>query len=218
MEKLTVVIQAGGASKRMGSPKALVPFCGAPLICRALKRLNSIADELIITTNEPESLKAVCHDTPCDFEFGPPRFCSDLFEERSALNGLHTALHYASNPLVAVVACDMIFPSAPILLLERDMLVEQGADVAVPRVSHGYEPFHAVYRRETCLPLVKAALEKGQTKATIWYEQARLVELDKQTMLEIDPRGGTFINVNTPEELAAVEQRINDGTMTKADE
>ncbi|MCL2757169.1 MAG: molybdenum cofactor guanylyltransferase [Coriobacteriia bacterium] len=213
MEKLTVVLQAGGESKRMGSSKALVPFCGAPLICRGLLRLGHIADELIITTNEPESLAFLCSKA----RHGKLSLCADVYEERSALNGMYTALYYAQNPYVAVVACDMIFPSAPILLAQRDILVATGADAVVPHVSHGYEPFHAVYRRETCLPLVKAALDDGQTRATIWYEHAHLIKLERQAMLEIDPRGGNLINVNTPQELAAIEQRILAGTMTTAD-
>ena len=213
MSKITVVIQAGGESKRMGSPKALIPFCGPPLICRAIKRVGSIADELIITTNDQKSLDFLCDRVA----FGKLKMYGDLYEKRSALNGLYTALHYASNPYVAIVACDMIFPSSLILLAECDALIKSNADVAVPRVSHGYEPFHAVYRRETCLPLVRAALEDGQTKATIWYEHAVLIEFDRQKMLEIDPRGGTLINVNTYDELLDIQRRIEEGTMTKAD-
>ena len=213
MDELTVVIQAGGESKRMGRPKALVPFCGAPLICRGLKRVGGIAAELIITTNDPQSFGFLCEHVT----LGKLRLCSDLYEGRSALNGLYTALHFATNPYVAIVACDMIFPSAPILLAELEALMTFGADLAVPRVSHGFEPFHAVYRRETCLPLVRAALEEGNTKATVWYAQAQVIEFDRETMLDIDPRGGTLINVNTRSELDDMQARISEGTMTKAD-
>ena len=197
----------------MGRSKALVPFCGAPLVCRGIKRVGSIADELIITTNDQKSFDFLCSKV----RFGKLKLHADVFEKRSALNGLYTALHYASCPYVAIVACDMIFPSAPILLAMRDALEQSGADIAVPSVSHGYEPFHAVYRKETCLPLVLAALESGQTKATVWYEHARRVEFDRQKMLEIDPRGGTLINVNTRDELLDMQRRIEEGTMTKAD-
>ena len=197
----------------MGRPKALVPFCGSPLICRGLKRIGTIADELIITTNDQKSLDFLCDSV----KFDKLVMHGDVFGKRSALNGLHTALYYASNPYVAIVACDMIFPSAPILLAEREALIRTGADIAVPCVSHGYEPFHAVYRHDTCLPLVRAALEDGQTKATVWFDQAEIVEFDRQTTLDIDPRGGTFINVNTYEELLDMQSRIEEGTMTKAD-
>jgi hypothetical protein len=118
--------------------------------------------------------------------------------------------------LVAVVACDLIFPSAPILLALADSLRKTGADVAVVRTRHGFEPFHAVYRRERCMPLVRAALEEGQAKATVWYEKARLDEFTHEEILAIDPRGGSFINVNTPEELAEMQQRIREGSISEA--
>jgi 2-C-methyl-D-erythritol 4-phosphate cytidylyltransferase len=51
---LTVCIQAGGQSSRMGEDKALKTFLGRPLIQRVVDRLSSIADEMIVTTNRPE--------------------------------------------------------------------------------------------------------------------------------------------------------------------
>ena len=50
---LTVVIQAGGHSSRMGEDKALKPFLGRPLIQRVIDRMMPIADEIIVTTNRP---------------------------------------------------------------------------------------------------------------------------------------------------------------------
>ncbi len=41
---LTIVIQAGGKSSRMGEDKALKKFLGKPLIERVIERLNPIAD------------------------------------------------------------------------------------------------------------------------------------------------------------------------------
>ena len=196
----------------MGSPKALVSFCGLPLICRGLKRLGAAADELIITSNDQKSLDFLCGNVKFDNKL---KMHSDVYNIRGALNGLYTALYYASNPYVGVVACDMVFPSAPLLLAERDALEQSGADVAVPRTSHGYEPFHAVYRRSTCLPIVQAALLDGETRASIWFDKVRLQEFTPEMILEVDQRGGAFVNVNTPEELAEMERRILDGQMTK---
>ena len=54
---LTIAVQAGGESRRMGQDKALMPFLGQPLIQRVVKRLSAIADEIIITTNQPDSYR-----------------------------------------------------------------------------------------------------------------------------------------------------------------
>jgi molybdopterin-guanine dinucleotide biosynthesis protein A len=212
MSELTIVIQAGGESKRMGSPKALVSFCGMPLICRGLKRLGVAADELIVTSNDQKSLDFLCSNVKFDNKL---KMYSDVYNIRGALNGLYTALYYATNPYVGVVACDMVFPSAPLLLAERDMLEESGADIVIPVTSHGYEPFHAVYRRATCLPIVQAALLDGEIRATAWFDKVKLCEFTPPMILEVDQRGGSFVNVNTPEELSSLERRILNGEMTK---
>ena len=51
--ELTIVIQAGGESKRMGNTlaptKALVLFLGEPLVLRIAKRLAHLADNILIT-------------------------------------------------------------------------------------------------------------------------------------------------------------------------
>ncbi|MDR1184437.1 MAG: NTP transferase domain-containing protein, partial [Coriobacteriales bacterium] len=108
MKELTIVIQAGGESRRMGSPKALASFCGLPLICRGLKRLGGSADELIITSNDQKSLDFLCGNVKFDNKL---KMYSDVYDIRGALNGLYTALYYATSPYVGVVACDMVFPS-----------------------------------------------------------------------------------------------------------
>jgi molybdopterin-guanine dinucleotide biosynthesis protein A len=212
MRKLTIVIQAGGESKRMGSPKALVSFCGLPLICRSLKRLGEAADELIVTSNDQKSLDFLCSSVKFDNKL---KLFSDVYNIRGALNGLYTALYYATSPYVGVIACDMVFPSASLLLAERDALAESGADVAVPLTSHGYEPFHAVYRRSTCLPVVQAALLDGEIRATAWFERVKVYDFTPEMIFAADQRGGSFVNVNTPEELSNMEQRILNGEMTK---
>ena len=39
----------------MGRDKALIPFLGKPLIERVLQRVAPLADEVLVTTNRPES-------------------------------------------------------------------------------------------------------------------------------------------------------------------
>ncbi|HJS18379.1 MAG TPA: molybdenum cofactor guanylyltransferase, partial [Anaerolineales bacterium] len=138
---LTVCIQAGGHSSRMGEDKALKNFLGRPLIHRVVDRLSPIADELIVTTNRPE-----------DYRFLGLPLIADLKPGRGALGGLYTAVASAGHPLVAVVACDMPFASPALLEAAGRLLVEEEGDVVIAKSEEGYEPLHAVYRRATCLP------------------------------------------------------------------
>jgi molybdopterin-guanine dinucleotide biosynthesis protein A len=189
---LTVVVQAGGESRRMEQDKALLPFLGEPMIARVLARLAPIGDEMLVTTNHPE-----------DYRFlGVPLF-TDLAPGRGALGGLYTALRAANQPLVAVVACDMPFVNANLLAFQRDVLIQTGADIAVPHLEGGLEPFHAVYRRLTCLPHIEAALEADQWRVDAWFSKVKVEQIPEETILEWDPELLSFRNVNTPEELQA---------------
>lgn len=195
---LTVCIQAGGASSRMGEDKALKPFLGRPLIQRLVERLSPIADEVIVTTNRSE-----------DYRFLDLRLIPDLKPGRGALGGLYTAIASASQPIVAVVACDMPFASPTLIETASGLLVQEEADVVIARSDEGYEPFHAVYRRETCLAAIEAAIAADQWKVIAWFPQVKVRVLTSDELKRFDPDGVAFWNVNTPEEFAQAEQLAN---------
>ena len=192
---LTVSIQAGGQSSRMGEDKALKMFLGRALIQRVIERLSPIADEVIVTTNHPEA-----------YSFLDLRLISDLKPGRGALGGLYTAIASASHPIVAVVACDMPFASATFIETASRILIEEEADVVIAKSNEGYEPLHAIYRRDTCLPAIEASIEADQWKVIAWFPQVKVRVLTPEELKHLDPAGLAFWNVNTPEEFAKAEQ------------
>jgi len=195
---LSISIQAGGQSQRMGQDKALMPFLGRPLIQRVVDRLTPIADELLVTTNNPD-----------DYRFlGLPLF-QDLKPGRGALGGLYTALSSATCEAVAVVACDMPFASASLIEAASRLLVQEDADVVIPDSGDGLEPLHAVYRRETCIPAIESAID-DKWRLISWFPQVKVRILLPDEFKTFDPSGLAFWNLNTPEEFAEAEKRAND--------
>ncbi len=195
---LTVAIQAGGKSSRMGEDKALKPFLGRPLIQRVIDRLSPIADEVIITTNHPEKYHFL----------GLPLY-PDIQADRGALGGLYTALSSASHPAVAVVACDLPFASPELLQHAYELLNELQVDVVIPQSEEGLEPLQALYRRETCLPAIETALVAGQWKVIAWFPQVKVKTLTPVEVAPFDPHRLIFWNLNTPEEFTEAERRAN---------
>jgi len=192
---LTLVVQAGGESRRMGSDKALAPFLGQPLIQRVLGRVAHLADEIIVTTNNPPAYRFL----------GLP-LVADLLPGRGALGGLYTALSAAAHPLVGVVACDMPFVSPGLLEIERDRLLSADCDAVIPLTSGGTEPFHAAYRREACLPAVERAIQADKWRVDSWFSEVSMCFLAEDEIRRYDPDGLAFWNVNTPEDLAQAER------------
>ncbi len=191
----SLVIQAGGQSARMGEDKALKLFLGRPLIQRVIDRLAHLANEVIVTTNHPE-----------DYTFLGLRLVPDLVAGRGALGGLYTALASAASPIVAVVACDMPFASASLLEAATRLLVQEEADVVIPKTDEGYEPFHAVYRRAACVPAIQSAIQADRWKVIAWFPSVKVRELTLGEVTRLDPSGLAFWNVNTPEEFAEAER------------
>jgi molybdopterin-guanine dinucleotide biosynthesis protein A len=188
----------------MGEDKALKRFLGRPLIQRVIERLAPVADELMATTNRP-----------ADYSFLNVRLIPDLKPDRGALGGLYTAVASASHPFVGVVACDMPFASAALLEAATRLMVQEEADVVIPRLAspagqkgksgEGYEPLHAIYRRETCLPAIEAAIEADQWKVIAWFPEVKVRVLTPDEIKRFDPAGLAFWNVNTPEEFIQAE-------------
>jgi molybdopterin-guanine dinucleotide biosynthesis protein MobB len=202
--RVTVTVQAGGESRRMGRSKATVPFLGRPLIERVVGRVAPAADEVLVTTNEPENLQLLY-----DEDFGVPvRLVTDVFDRRGALQGFFTALTHASHPTMALVACDMVFASARLISAEAGLLRQSDADAVVPVTRHGMEPFHGVYRRDTCLEAVRDALDKGLMSMHDCLSTLDVREVGRDEVQQIVPQGKCFINVNTPDELKAVEEEV----------
>lgn len=195
---LTVVIQAGGESRRMGQDKGLAPFLGTPLIERVFKRLSPIADDLFVVTQHPEQ-----------YSFLGAPLVHDKIPGRGALGGLYTALSLAKelpDQAVAVIACDMPFASPALIQYQYNLLLQNGVDVVIPGQNDRVEPFHAVYRRRTCLPAVEAAIQAGKWRADSWFQDVQIHYLSREEVLRFDPLLRAFLNVNTPDELRQAER------------
>ncbi len=202
--KLTVAIQAGGESRRMGQSKALVPFLGRPLVERIVERVEPIADEVLITTNEPERLEFLLAEHPL------VRLVTDEYDRRGALPGLITALANAKHPQTAITACDMVNVSPELLAAESSLMRNGGFQVVMPRTSHGVEPFAAVYETESCLVAAREAFESGESKMRSVIERLNTLEVDKSNPGSVPFPLGCFLNVNTPDELELAGRIVSD--------
>jgi molybdopterin-guanine dinucleotide biosynthesis protein A len=100
----------------------------------------------------------------------------------------------------------MPFASPRLIEAMTRLLVQEEADVVIPKSEEGYEPFHAVYRRATCLPAIESAIRADQWKVIAWFPQVRVQVLNAQETKPLDPAGLAFWNVNTPEEFAEAER------------
>lgn len=190
---LTLAVQAGGKSTRMGTDKSFVPFDGRPMIEVVIDRVAGLGAELILITNKPD---AYAH-------LGLPMF-GDMFLDAGPLGGIYTAVHHAAHPHTLVVACDM--PRLNRELLQYMIDLRETADIVVPRWDKFPEPLHAIYSK-ACLEPMREKLATQQYKITGFYGRVNVRFVERDEIARFDSDGRSFVNVNTPDELDDEQRR-----------
>lgn len=192
MDKLSIAIIAGGKSSRMGTDKAFALLSGKPLITHILERVADLGqDETFFITNRPDAYAAL----------GPPMY-ADVIPDKGSLGGIYSAIHHSKNQDTLVIACDMPFVNPHLL---RYMIGLRSApdgpfDVIVPRVENYPEGMHAIYSK-ACLAPIRTNLDADRLKIIGFYGKVRVRYLDEPEYTPLDPKGLSFYNANTPEEL-----------------
>ncbi len=181
-----VAVLAGGRSRRMGAPKALVPFAGAPLIARPLAAAEAAGLDAVVVAKAGSELPPLA--VPVWLEPDEPRH---------PLTGLVRALE-GGRPVVAV-ACDMPFVTSGLLAHLA------GLDApAAPRVAGRLEPFPGRYE-PSALPALRTALAREAPVREVLAALAP-AELDEADLRAFGDPARLVLGVNTPEELAAAER------------
>jgi molybdopterin-guanine dinucleotide biosynthesis protein A len=188
--KITGVVLAGGRGRRMGGQdKGLIRFKGRPLVGYALEALDSVAAHILINANRNREAYA---------RFGYPVISDRTDTYDGPLAGLLSAMRAAETPYVLTVPCDS--PLVTGRLLERlcRVMAETGAELCT---AHDGERLHPVFllAERRLVDSLERYLASGQRKTDLWLGQNRLILADFSDHPEL------FANINTPEELAALE-------------
>jgi len=191
---LSLAILAGGHSQRFGEDKALAQLHGKPLLAHILERTAGLAAETFIVTNRPRA-----------YEQFSQRLVSDLLPGSGVLGGLYTALHYAAQPWLLALACDM--PLVNRALLGYMLTLTGDAEAVVPRLGGLPEPLHALWSK-ACLGPAREALERGDRRIVSFFPAVRVRYVNQAEVEAFDPEHLSFLNVNTPDELAEIARRL----------
>lgn len=182
----TGVVLAGGRSSRMGRDKALIEVDGRSLLDRALDKLDPHVAELLVI-GEPEKYGHV-----------GPFVVADEWPGKGPLGGLATAMRYASNDRLLVIACDLPGLNDRLFDLLKAQL-GHSTEAVVPRHEGLVEPLAAVYHRNA-QPVFRRCVELDVLKMSDALSQVRT------SFVEVSPgRDGwpadLFRNINSPGDL-----------------
>jgi molybdopterin-guanine dinucleotide biosynthesis protein A len=182
----TLLVLAGGTSRRMGRPKAWLEVGETTLLRWMVERHGPAFSEVVVSFAEPEQLE----------ELVPYRLVFDRRRAAGPLAGIEAGLTAAKHEVTFAVACDMPYVTREVA--EMAVAAARGCDAAMPRIEGRPEPVCAAYRRSS-LSAVTAALDGGRLKAADICEQ-----LDVTWLEGLDP--DLFRSLNTLDDY----QRFHD--------
>jgi len=192
-------VLAGGASRRFGSPKALAPVDGVPLIRRVVDALARVVPDPVLITATPEL-----------FPGEALRSRPDAVPGGGALAGVHAALLWAveeERPGALVVACDMPFLSVGLLREIVRRAGETRAPAVVPEGAGpaGIEPLCAWYG-PAALPEIEARLRGADLSLAGALAALGAERLSREAVRRHGDPDEIFLNVNTRESLLLAER------------
>ena len=177
----TLLVLAGGDSRRMGRPKPWLEVGGTVLLRYVVERLAPAFSEVVVSFGEPEQME----------QHVPYRVVFDRKRSAGPLAGLEAGLLAARNDVLFAVACDMPYVTQSVADLA--VAAARSCDAAIPRHDGLFEPVCGAYRK-TALPTIVGALDAGN------YVAHDVVEYMDVTWLEgLDPE--QFESLNTPADL-----------------
>jgi molybdopterin-guanine dinucleotide biosynthesis protein A len=194
-DQITGLILAGGRAQRMGGiDKGLIPFHGKPLIESTISRLKSQVSTILINANR--NITKYSH-------YGYPVFMDETPDFSGPLAGFSVGLKHCKSPYLLTSPCDS--PLLPIDLAQRmaTELESKNLDLvcASSREEDGKVWAQPVFclMRSSLQDSLNAFLSKGDLKIDHWFKELK----SGTVVFEISQ---AFANVNTPEELEALEK------------
>jgi molybdopterin-guanine dinucleotide biosynthesis protein A len=177
----TLLVLAGGDSRRMGRSKAWIEVGDTVLLRYVVERLAPAFSEVMVSFAEPEQMR----------ELVPFRVVFDRKRSAGPLAGLEAGLMSARHDVVFAVACDM--PYVTPATAQLAVAAVGTCDAAIPRHEGLFEPVCGAYRK-TALPVIVRALDAGRYAA-----HDAVMDLDVTWLEGLE--AAEFESLNTPADL-----------------
>jgi molybdopterin-guanine dinucleotide biosynthesis protein A len=189
------LILAGGRSSRMGVDKASLVLGGTTMLQRSADRLSPSVDELVVVGAPGRVLPDVSTRLPL-------RIVEDPVEGEGPLVGIAAGLAACTGDVAVVVAVDMPFVETSLVAALLERLAPPHRWV-LPFADGRPQPLCSAFAA-SALAEIREHLESGDRAPMAVAADLDAYRMQPDEWAMADPTGRSFVNVNTPEEFAAL--------------
>jgi molybdopterin-guanine dinucleotide biosynthesis protein A len=185
---VTLIVLAGGTSRRMKQDKARLLVDNEPLIQKVLKQVEGFFAEVLLSVSKGQRL---------DFVSCPQ--VQDEGEGQGPLAGILSGLKAAAYEVCVVAACDI--PDIDLAFIMRMLDASEGCEIVVPSsAEEKFEPLLAVYKKSV-IPNIEKLLASSNRQVLALFDlcKTRVLKMDDSSWLR---------NLNTPEDYREYLQSL----------
>jgi molybdenum cofactor cytidylyltransferase len=192
---LAAVILSGGASRRMGSPKALVSYQGRPFLEHLLSVTNhpAIGARRVVLGPDAEAISQ-------GIALAPEEIVINHAWENGQLSSIHVALRSLPPDTDGILLCPVDHPliSASLVSNLIDVFFKERPPVVVPSY-RGRRGHPVIFAAATYDELLKAPMDQG-ARAVVWAHKGEVQEVSTT-------EEGCVLNLNDPNAVARLENQ-----------
>jgi molybdopterin-guanine dinucleotide biosynthesis protein A len=191
--KVGGIVLCGGQSKRMGRPKAWLPFAGEVMLPRVVRLLSAAVQPVVVVAAPEQELPPLPAEVPV---------VRDEEKGRGPLQGLAAGLAALQGRVEAAYlsSCDVPFLRPAFVRRLVELLGDHA--ICVPHVDDYHHPLAAVYRLDV-LPEVEKLLRQDRLRPVFLFQAVPTRVVSAAELRDADPDLRTLRNLNTPEEYEA---------------
>jgi molybdenum cofactor guanylyltransferase len=195
------IVLCGGQSKRMGRPKAWLPFGGELMLPRVVRILGEVVSPVVVVAAPEQEVPPLPGDV---------RIVRDEEKGRGPLQGLAAGLAALEGQAEAayVSSCDVPFLQPA--FIQRLIQLIGSNFICVPRTEDHHHPLAAVYRLEV-RGTVHRLLAENRLRPFFLFDSVATRVVEAQELVDADPRLWSLRNLNAPEDYQAALAEISTG-------
>jgi molybdopterin-guanine dinucleotide biosynthesis protein A len=194
------IVLCGGQSKRMGRPKAWLPFAGEIMLPRVVRLLKQAVHPVVVVAAPDQEVPPLPDDVA---------IVRDEERGRGPLQGLVAGLVALRGGADAAYlsSCDVPFLQPAFVRRLIDLLGAHA--ICVPRVGDYHHPLAAVYRLDVA-EAVARLLAADRLRPYFLFETVATRIVEAAELAAVDPTFQTLRNLNTP---ADYEMALRDAAL-----
>lgn len=189
-------ILIGGKSSRMGEDKFSLCLNGKTFLEIAAETLQNFGDVTVVVSESFALANGL-------------NVVQDIYKNRGALSGIHSALVHSKSDWTIILACDYPFVTVELIgFLTKFAQTEGVFDAFAPIQADGkIQPLCAIYKTETCRKVLTEMLENEGENYSVrdFLNQVKTRYLEFEQIAKLPNSEHFFFNVNTPEDFISAQ-------------